>query len=91
MKQTPIDTDDLEEALDYLEGLLLILRTFDAERRGAEADQLTRELTDLENHGRSGWTALRYQEGVGTGWEYVRADVEALRERLLQRYGDTVL
>ncbi|MFQ1002605.1 hypothetical protein [Modestobacter sp. SSW1-42] len=86
-----VRTADLEAALDYLEGLVTILRTFHADQRGREdRDELLAQLQALEGLGMK-WEPLRYQEGVGQGWESVAQNVAELRERLLGPYTEAAL
>jgi hypothetical protein len=77
---------DLEEALAYLEGLETVLRRLHEEQRGRVGDDdLLNELYEL--HGP--WEPLRYQSGgVGTGWDFVAANVADLRARLAERFRD---
>jgi hypothetical protein len=82
---------ELEATLDYLEGLETILRTFHADQRGRQKhDELLAQLQALEGL-RLKWEPLRYQEGVGQGWEFVAQNVADLRERLLGPCTEAVL
>jgi hypothetical protein len=86
-----ISTNDLEEALDYLEGLVVILDHFDTERRGMDnPDPLLESLENMDSQGRN-WAPLRYQIGVGSGWQFVAENVAALRRRLLEDYTEAAL
>ena len=86
-----IRTSDLEAALDYLEGLVEILDTFAAEQRGRhQSDELLARLQALQGPGMN-WEPLRYQVGVGQGWQFVARNVEELRERLLGPYTEAAL
>lgn len=84
-----VRTSDLEEALDYLEGLMVILRRLDDEERGRFGDdELLAQLDQLRSFGMP-WQPLRYQSGGGgTGWEFVAANVDDLRARLMERHKD---
>jgi hypothetical protein len=56
---------------------------FYADQRGREGhDELVVQLQALEGRGMK-WEPLRYQEGIGQGWESVAQNVADLRERLL--------
>ncbi len=37
------------------------------------------------------WEPVRYQEDAGTGWAFLADNVTALRERLVERYGEAAL
>ncbi len=82
---------DLERAIDYLDGLRTILERLDEERRGrAGGDVLVAELEALDSLGVC-WEPVRYQEDAGTGWAFLADNVTALRERLVERYGEAAL
>lgn len=83
-----VATDDLEMALDYLEGLVLILREFD--RRETHEQPLAEALMKMDSHGMN-WETLRYQATTRQGWSDVALNVETLRERLLEGYADAAL
>jgi hypothetical protein len=86
-----VRTADLEAALDYLDGLVTILQTFHAEQRGRrEHDELLSQLQARQGIGMR-WEPLRYQQGVGSGWEFVARNVEELREHLLGPYTEAAL
>lgn len=90
-RRAHVSTDDLEQALDYLDGLMVILREFDARQRGRDgADGLLRQLEDMDSQG-GNWAPLRYQTGGGTGWQEVAASVADLRRRLLEGYAEAAL
>ena len=84
-------TDDLEQALDYLEGLAVILERFDTGGRGRDRnDDLLRALQDMDSLG-GNWQPLRYQVGEGAGWRSVAETVTELRRRLLESFSEAVL
>ena len=86
-----ISTADLEEALDYLEGLVVILDHFANERRGMDKpDTLLESLESMDSQGNN-WEPLRYQTGAGSGWQFVAENVAALRQRLLEDYTEASL
>jgi hypothetical protein len=90
-RRAHVSTDDLEQALDYLDGLVVILREFDERQRGRDgADGLLRKLEDMDSQG-GNWTPLRYQTGGGAGWQEVAASVADLRRRLLEGYAEAAL
>jgi hypothetical protein len=90
-RRAHIATDDLEQALDYLEGLVLILDHFHHEKRGRDnADPLLQNLENMDSHG-GNWAPLRNQSGAGLGWQHVGENVAALRRRLLEDYTEAVL
>jgi hypothetical protein len=90
-KNATVRTVDLAEALDYLEGLIVILRFFHDEERGSrESDELLDQLQAVHGFGMK-WEPLRYQSGVGQGWSYAADNVAALRERLLEGYANAAL
>lgn len=89
-----VRTQDLGEALDYLEGLVLVLRRLQQERNGGllYGDLMTL-LTDL-GHGedlRAVWTPMRYEDGAGEGFGFVADNLEALRAQLVEAYSDAAL
>jgi hypothetical protein len=86
-----VRTADLEEALDYLEGLLVILRQFhDGAPDHDQRAQLVVALMSMDSHGMN-WEPLRYEAGVGMGWAYMAENVGQLRERLMEGYGNAAL
>ena len=90
-RRAHVSTDDLEQALDYLDGLLVILKEFDETRRGQDsADGLLLKLEDMDSQG-GNWAPLRYQTGAGAGWHEVAEDVAELRRRLLESYAEAAL
>jgi len=81
-----VTTTDLEAALSYLEGLADILRSFHQDQRGRhESDELLAKLQALRGPGLS-WEPLRYQVGVGQGWQFIAENVDGLRARLKASY-----
>ena len=90
-REATVPTVDLEAAINYLEGLEVILRRFHVERRGVEdGDELVRELERLEDAVYE-WAPLRYQLEGGQGWSFVAESLAELRHRLVERYGDAAL
>jgi hypothetical protein len=86
-----VRTTDLEEALDYLEGLSVIMRSFDESGRGREGrDMLLEGLQAMDSEGRN-WEPLRYQAGDGQGWILIAGNVDELRRRLLEGYANAAL
>jgi hypothetical protein len=86
-----VKTTDLEEALDYLEGLSVIMRSFDESGRGREGrDMLLEELRAMDSEGMN-WEPLRYQPSDGQGWILIANSVDDLRRRLLEGYADAAL
>lgn len=86
-----VRTADLEEALDYLEGLHLILATLDQHGiRNDMEERLAESLGTMDSHGMN-WEPLRYQPVDRQGWGYVAANVANLRDRLLEGYADAAL
>ena len=84
-------TRDLEQALDYLEGLGLILDQLAEEGRGRDReDELLQRLEDMDSQG-GNWEPLRYQTGEGTGWRAISENVSELRRRLLEPYAEAAL
>jgi hypothetical protein len=90
-REAHVKTQDLEEALDYLEGLIIILESFHKEDRGRNAvDALLTDLQNMDSQGMN-WEPLRYQAGAGKGWQFVAENVAGLRRRLLEGYTDAAL
>lgn len=90
-RRAHISTDDLEQALDYLEGLVVILDQFHQDKRGRDdADPLLQSLENMDSQG-GNWAPLRYQIGAGSGWQDVAENVAALRRRLLEGYTEAAL
>jgi len=84
-----VRTDDLEEALDYLEGLVLILSAFHSGHEGLDQRPgLLAALQSMDSHGMN-WEPLRY--GPNMGWRFLATNVASLRERLLEGYTDAAL
>jgi hypothetical protein len=84
-------TADLEQALDYLEGLALILDQLADEGRGRDRDDdLLQRLENMDSQG-GNWEPLRYQTGEGAGWRTVSDNVADLRRRLLEPYTEAAL
>ncbi len=85
-QEATVPTHDLEAALAYLEGLSLILRTLDSDKRGRDgSDPLVTELQRLPN-ALYEWSPLHHQATSGQGWAIVDHNMAALRERLAKRY-----
>lgn len=79
---------DLEAALAYLEGLSLILRTLDTEKRGRDgADPLLVGLQEMPQ-ALYEWSPLHHQGTSGQGWAIVDHNMKTLRQRLVKRYED---
>ena len=86
-----VSTNDLEQALDYLDGLVLILEEFADTNRGRDRpDGLVLRLEDMDSQG-GNWATLRYQIGVGAGWREIVGQVVELRQRLLEGYTEAAL
>jgi len=86
-----VETADLEAAINYLEGLDVILRTLHEEQRGREGDdQLILKLSELEE-AIGEWQPVNYQGASGLGWEYVAENLDDLRHRLVEAYGNAAL
>ena len=92
-----VKLDDVVGAINYLEGLEVILRRLHLERRGvAGGDPLLDELGVMEadnslEFSRGEWEPLRYQDGVGQGWEFVADNLADLRYRLIEGVGNVAL
>jgi hypothetical protein len=63
-----IKTTDLELALDYLEGLSFIMRSFDESSRGREGRDILLEVLQAMDSGAMSWKPLRRQAAAGQGW-----------------------
>lgn len=88
-REVPVAVRDLESALAYLEGLSLILKTLDNERRGRDGtDPLVEELQNLDN-ALYEWSPMPHQASSGQGWAIVDHNLAALRQRLAQRREET--
>lgn len=84
-RQITVPRSELEAALAYLEGLGVILRTLDTERRGRDAtDPLVEELQSLED-ALYEWSPLPHQRSSGQGWAIVDHNLADLRDRLARR------
>lgn len=80
--EVTVPSHDLDAALAYLDGLSLILRTLDTERRGRDgADPLLNDLQQMPE-ALYEWSPLHHQGTSGQGWAIVDHNLEALRERL---------
>lgn len=90
-RDATVRTEDLARVLDYLEGLQEILRRLGDDGVGRTGtDPLVTALEGV-HHYSEGWTPLRYQGGLGQGWQMVSTTVGELRERLLVAYSDAAL
>lgn len=90
-RDATVQTEDLRAVLAYLDGLSLILRTFDSEQRGRDgSDPLIEELQALDD-AEYEWAPLRYQSDPGQGWGFVDHNLADLRERLVESYGSAAL
>ena len=86
--EATVATHDLEAVLAYLEGLSLILRTLDTEKRGRDGtDPLVAELQRMPT-ALYEWSPMHHQSTSGQGWAIVDHNMEALRQRLAERYED---
>ena len=86
-----IKTTDLEQALDYLEGLSFIMRSFDEDSRGREGrDMLLEGLQAMDSGAMSG-EPLRHQASAGQGWAVIADHIDELRRRLLEGFADAAL
>ncbi len=87
-REVSVSTSELESALGYLEGLSLILRTLDTEKRGRDgADPLVSELQRMPD-ALYEWSPMHHQGTSGQGWSIVDHNLQALRDRLAKRYAD---
>ena len=90
-RRAHVSTDDLEQALDYLEGLIVILDDFAESNRGRDSsDELAVKLENMDSQG-GNWRRLRYQVGAGAGWRVIADEVAELRRSLLSSYTDAAL
>lgn len=90
-RRAHISTDDLEQTLDYLEGLVVILEEFAATDRGRDRpDELALKLENMDSQG-GNWATLRDQAGAGAGWRVIAEQVAELRRRLLVGYTEAAL
>src|SRR5665647_518559 len=86
-----IKTTDLEQALDYLEGLSFIMRSFDESSRGREGRDILLEGLQAMDSGAMSWKPLRHQAAAGQGWADIADHVDELRRRLLEGFADAAL
>jgi hypothetical protein len=88
-----VRTEDLEAALDFLEGLLLISETLATpEHSHGAGRQLAAALLSMDEQSYAmSWQPLRYEEGTGLGWEFIARNVGELRQRLLEGYANAAL
>jgi hypothetical protein len=86
-----VKTTDLEQALDYLEGLSFIMRSFAESSRGREGRDMLLEGLEAMDSGAMSWEPLRYQAVAGHGWADIADDVDELRRRLLEGFADAAL
>lgn len=86
-----VRTADVRQALDFLDGLELILRVFDERSAGEDVrPALLAALQSMDSEGHN-WEPLRYGGGPAQGWRFVGRNVADLRSRLVQSYGDAAL
>ncbi len=87
-REVSVSTSELESALGYLEGLSLILRTLDTEKRGRDGTDLL--VSDLQKMPKAlyEWSPLHHQSTSGQGWAIVDHNMEALRDKLAKRYAE---
>jgi hypothetical protein len=81
-----IKTTDLSQALDYLDGLAVMLNYLHAARVGHKEPSTLRDRLDELDTNDAHWAPLRHQPGDGEGWLLVAANVNALRDRLLEGF-----
>ena len=86
-----IKTTDLEQALDYLEGLSFIMRSIDESSRGREGRDILLEGLQAMDSGAMSWKPLRHQVAAGQGWADITDHVDELRRRLLEGFADAAL
>jgi len=86
-----IKTTDLEQALDYLEGLSVIMRSFDEDSRGREGRDMLLEGLQAMDSGAMSWEPLRHQAAADQGWAVIGDHVDELRRRLLEGFADAAL
>lgn len=85
-REASIPISELEAALAYLEGLSLILRTLDEDKRGRDGkDPLVTELQNMPT-ALYEWSPMHHQGTSGQGWSIVDHNLAALRERLARGY-----
>ena len=78
-------------ALDYLDGLVVILERLAEQGVGRGAPSPLLNALQGMDSGEMSWEPLRYQATDGQGWAYVAENVRDLRERLLDNYGEAAL
>lgn len=87
-REASVPISELEAALAYLEGLSLILRTLDEDKRGRDGkDPLVTELQNMPT-ALYEWSPMHHQGASGQGWSIVDHNLQALRDRLGKRYAD---
>ena len=86
-----IRTTDLEQALDYLEGLSFIMHSFDESHRGCDSRDMLLEGLEAMDSGAMSWEPLRLQAVSGRGWADIAGQVDELRRRLLEGFADAAL
>lgn len=87
-REASVPISELEAALAYLEGLSLILRTLDEEKRGRDGkDPLVTELQNMPT-ALYEWSPMHHQGASGQGWSIVDHNMAALRERLAKHQAD---
>lgn len=89
--QAIVSTEDLASALDYLDGLVVILERLAEQGVGRGAPSPLLNALQGMDSGEMSWEPLRYQATDGQGWTYVAENVRDLRERLLSNYGEAAL
>ncbi len=89
--EVSVPLDQLEAAINYLEGLEVILRHLHEERRGVEDDDPLIAKLEALDFAVGEWSPLRYQDHIGTGWEFVAVNMAELRHDLAVRYGNASL
>ena len=86
-----IKTTDLEQALDYLEGLSFIMRSFAESSRGSEGRDMLLEGLEAMDSGAKSWEPLHYQAAAGEGWADIADHIDELRRRLLGGFANAAL
>lgn len=77
-----IAMEDMRKTTAYLSGLVVILDQLQAERRGIGGEDTLLEKLEAVPERIGEWAPLRYQVGVGNGWEFVSKNVTDLIGRL---------
>lgn len=85
---TTVSEIDLEDAIDWLQGLEMILAAFRDAAPGEDVRPSLIEPLQSMVPGGPTWQALRYEVGVGQGWEFVTGNVATLRDRLKAAMND---